>query len=214
MPITLGDTSITSSTGKVGIGSGFTPATGLHAQSSTVEADRSLRLAFDATFFSEIRQLGAGGMGFRNNSVDNLMAIDGSGRVTMPFQPAFDVASTVGVGAVAQQTYNTVFVNRGSHFSTSTGRFTAPVTGFYVFTAATIKTDSSNAVSRLFLRKNGAVLHGARHLRLSEGSLYGDGSCSWGVQLTANEFVDVFMNGAIGSHGSFEYTWFTGHLVG
>ena len=162
---------------------------------------------------------GAGGrhrFGYWNGTTFvSTMTIDSSGRILKPQHPCFDVASSSGVSDGNVQTYNTVYINNGSHFSTSTSRFTAPVTGNYIFNAATIKSGgSTTAVGRLYLRKNGTILYGSRHLRLSEGSNYGDGSCTWVVQINASDYVDVFMNGNAGSHSSVEYTWFNGMLIG
>lgn len=66
------------------------------------------------------------------------MRIDASGRVTMPYQPAFEayranltLPSTTWTTIV----YDNCSINRGSHYNTSNGRFTAPVAGFYFFEA-------------------------------------------------------------------------------
>lgn len=160
---------------------------------------------------------GAGGrhrFGYWNGTTfTSGMTIDSAGRVLKPQHPCFDVASSAGVSDNTVQTYNTIYVNNGGHFSSN--RFTAPVSGMYIFNAATIKSGgSTSTVGRLYLRKNGTVLYGSRHLRLSEGSTYGDGSCTWVVQLSASDYVDVFMNGNAGSHSSVEYTWFNGMLIG
>jgi hypothetical protein len=144
-------------TGKLAVGSGVTPVTALHAQSSSSEADRSLRLAYDGTYYSEIRQLGAGGMAFRNNNTTNLMAIDGSGRVTKALQPAFYAQWT---GANTRiNTPGTVFnfdsevYDVGSHYST--GTFTAPVAGKYVFNCGGL-TYAGNS-TYLWVEKNGGA---------------------------------------------------------
>jgi hypothetical protein len=66
------------------------------------------------------------------------MRIDSSGRVTMPSQPSFEVsqASLVLVsGANYRFVYSTIHHNVGSHYNASTGQFTAPVTGNYLFQA-------------------------------------------------------------------------------
>ena len=62
------------------------------------------------------------------------MVIDSSGRVTIPSQPMFSVfdlsfpSGTSGVG-----TGGTVVSNVGSYYNSSNGRFTAPVSGTYLF---------------------------------------------------------------------------------
>jgi hypothetical protein len=70
-------------------------------------------------------------------TADERMRIDSNGVVTMPYQPSFYATSTAGETAyTANQVivFNTARHNTGSHFNTSTGRFTAPVAGKYLFT--------------------------------------------------------------------------------
>jgi len=62
------------------------------------------------------------------------MAIDSSGRVTMPYQPAFAVTDlTFPSGTAGQGTGGTIVSNVGSCYNSSNGRFTAPVSGTYLF---------------------------------------------------------------------------------
>ena len=69
--------------------------------------------------------------------------VDSSGRVTKPYQPYFyatrsgnqtnfDMRSV----STSVVVYNTTSANVGNHYSTSTGLFTAPVSGMYAFSAA------------------------------------------------------------------------------
>ena len=138
---------------------------------------------------------------------------DASGRVTMPYQPVFDVASNVSNGAGSYVNFTKEYVNQGGHFNLSTDRFTAPVSGVYTFTFATIKSGATSAVMRYDLRKNGSYLYDGRHLRLSEGANYGDGSCTWTIYLVAGDYIQAYVT-AGGTHGSYEYTWFNGMLIG
>jgi len=82
-------------------------------------------------------QTNANSMQFYTNNAER-MRIDSSGRVTMPYQPSF--AAYRGSYSLPTQSWTTIVydnctLNRGSHYSTSTGRFTAPVAGYYYFEA-------------------------------------------------------------------------------
>jgi hypothetical protein len=72
--------------------------------------------------------------------------VDISGRVTAPNQPFFTArqpanqTSTGGTGYYFHN-YSDVIQNVGGHFNTSTGRFTAPITGVYMFRAIAMGTD-------------------------------------------------------------------------
>jgi hypothetical protein len=59
------------------------------------------------------------------------MRIDSSGRVTMPYQPAFAAWNSSGVSATAVIVFTTTRVNVGSVYNTANGRFTAPISGNY-----------------------------------------------------------------------------------
>lgn len=62
------------------------------------------------------------------------LMIDHVGRVFVPSQPAF-AAWNIGGGTALSGNIvlNTILVNTGGHYSSSTGRFTAPVSGRYLF---------------------------------------------------------------------------------
>jgi len=154
----------------------------------------------------------SGSKGISTNGVKPAFQISTQGIVTKPNTPMFDVSSSVSVAATNRQTFNAVYVNRGGYFANN--RFTTPIAGSYYFTFATIKSASATAtVVRAYLYKNGAALYNSRHLRLSEGANYGDGSCSWLVDLNVNDYIEVWM-GAGASHPSHEYTWFNGFYLG
>lgn len=86
---------------------------------------------------------------------------DASGRVTMPYQPAFHVegASRTGsTNAVHNIMYSSgnLKLNNGNHYNYSTGAFTAPISGNYVFMASTGREASSSSTGYAQLRVNGS----------------------------------------------------------
>ena len=160
-----------------------------------------------------VKSFAGHGINFITNNDTSKMTIDTAGRVTTPYQPAFDVASSVGVAGNSYQTFNTTYLNVGSNFGNN--RFTAPVAGVYQFFATTIKGSASDTdVVRVYLHVNGTVTRGSRHVRLSEGSTYGEnGVGSWLLNLSASDYVQVYI-GQNSSHSNVEYTYFNGYLVG
>ena len=75
-----------------------------------------------------------------NNTVR--MTIDSSGRATNPYQPSF-VAGLTASQSLPLNTWTTLIPNytsrnQGSAYNTSTGVFTAPIAGMYMFTLVTL----------------------------------------------------------------------------
>jgi hypothetical protein len=72
-------------------------------------------------------------MRFDTNDAER-MRIDSAGRVTTPFQPAFNAnnSGNFTISSETSITYNTAQWNTGSNYSTAKGRFTAPVAGYYL----------------------------------------------------------------------------------
>lgn len=139
-----------------------------------------------------------------------------NGQILTPNRIAFNVGSNTSCPDNSQQTYEIIYINNGSNFSTSTSRFTAPIAGTYYFEWSTIKQSSnSTAVHRQYIRKNGVDQLGLRHLRLSETNNYGDGTCSAILQLNQNDYIEIYIHdSSIGSHAADDYTWFQGFLIG
>lgn len=135
--------------------------------------------------------------------------VDSSGRVMMPYQPAFmAVSSAAGnAGASGNLVFANVPVNIGNSYNPSTGYFTAPISGVYQFSAHILS--RSGGYSYAHFRKNGAnyVLcedtGGSSGFRETSGTMI--------IQLAANDTVNIYSPSA--TYGAI-YDWFSGHLIG
>ena len=150
------------------------------------------------------------------DSESNLrMNIMGDGYIMTPSQPSFRATksggpfNTGGGTVVFDQNQH----NIGSNYNTSNGRFTAPVTGTYIFTYYSIYTGNSNNDLWDF-RKNGSTFAGSR-MHFTSGSVGG----SWDnvvntqiINLSANDYVEVYASDQ-GLHGG-DWSHFCGHLLG
>lgn len=137
--------------------------------------------------------------------------IKASGYILSPNRPAFSVYLTSHwTTQNAVIVYAGVNLNNGGYYSTSTGRFTAPVTGLYLFTFGGIKaTGSTGQVGRMDLRRNGSILN--PQSRASEGANYGQSSVTTILFLNAGDYVDTWNTDAGGWYTN--YTFFSGHLL-
>jgi len=134
-------------------------------------------------------------LNFGVSGVGDFLKIDSSGRVTMPYQPAFDAhytsATSGGAGWAKMPVWTGTSFNIGGHYSTSTGRFTAPVDGRYFFYAGGwCVTAGDGTRIALELRVNGAarILGG---IQLSDGDSPAP-IAGYHIQLNAGDYTEIF----------------------
>jgi hypothetical protein len=144
------------------------------------------------------------------------MTIDTVGRVTKPNQPAFCVYKDQSSWALAAGdtfVFNTAEFNVGGHYNTTNGRFTAPVTGTYVFHFFSIYTgNAGNDYIQMY--KNGARINvGDVHFTNSVGSQWDAVHYSRVIQLNANDYVYMRTGSGHTFHGNNWGGW-SGYMLG
>ena len=163
---------------------------------------------------------GANPLLFATNGVER-MRISSAGVVTAPYQPCFHAYRTSTQTGTNPFTiiFDTAPVNVGSSYSTSTGRFTAPVTGNYFLLFHSIGLASAwSTFIDIFLYKNGS----SAPLILSNRPASTNGSevpsslatSSAICNLTAGDYVEIKVIGtSIYSDGN-AWLKFMGFLIG
>jgi len=143
------------------------------------------------------------------------MAIDASGRVTMPSQPSFSVSKTGGaVGAGTFVVWNHVEHNVGSHYNTSNGVFTAPVSGVYAVSLNVMDESTSTHVNKqLTMYRNSYVYQRVYGTNDVAGS-HGRWTWSGNIQMSANDTLQVLVNNMTIYGNQRDYSNFSGFLVG
>jgi hypothetical protein len=218
-------------TGNVGIGTG-SPTRALHVYNATVNGvalfesgDQNGGIALSDNSTTEPVYLLADGNNFdiQTNGVERFR-IDSSGRVTMPYQPAFrgenagDTSFSSDIIISTQNTW-TAPLNRGSVFDTSNGRFTAPIDGVYLISyGITVSgtTDLSGDGWSAILYKNGTAFSDQEY-NYESGSRNGEEGHSGNtiaIELSANDYLQVGSLGIGGSAFIFRYATLSGFLIG
>jgi len=151
-----------------------------------------------------------------SNSLADRLIIDDSGRVAMPYQPAFYAYRADNANQVASgdQVFNGTKTNRGGHYSTSNGRFTAPVAGAYFFSCSIQLYGAPTTGHALSFRINGTDFHGSQS---SSNPVYDEPAgnhhmlyFSAVISLAANEYVTVWTDKTVRGMQSY----FTGYFIG
>ena len=159
-------------------------------------------------------------------------SIDSSGRVTTPSKPAFIVSLKTNLSDATSGIviFDTIVKQNGSGYSTSTGKFTAPVTGFYQLGHSLLLQNvaSSDDAIHLRYRTNGADNDENTYLFNRADGSAANGTVGYQgylnvvgsvlLHLESGDTADLYWtsSGAIGVHGNATGTWsrMYGYLVG
>ena len=150
------------------------------------------------------------------------LTIDTSGIVLTPARPAFRAyRNATSWNDITHNTWTKVALNAtdfniGSHYNTSTYRFTAPVSGVYVFDYQLYTHSSSGGSKNLAVYINGSEKMRAYYSNEAESSIKIHGP----LYLNATDYAEPYLH--INSSASNDYyfnsssvyAWFAGYLLG
>jgi len=153
------------------------------------------------------------------------LKIDSSGRTTLPYQPSFHAGNNNGGGYIGTTSsspfvFNVTRHNVGSHFNTSTYRFTAPITALYLLYYSFFFEGGSGIQNDTCLFVNGSALNSGSGTIDLVGSRPGTNRITIGysvaVYLTASDYVDVRGRDSNGTGNSIfgPHSCFGGYLLG
>ena len=148
------------------------------------------------------------------NSASTKVSVTQEGYVKMSNVPAWGATRTAGhVPANTYIIYNDTNYNQGNHYSTSTGRFTAPVSGFYQVNVWHMNENNATYDNKYFeVRINNSGFK--RCYSSSGGSVHHQFSWSGTIYLNASDHVSVYNNNLTIYATGASYSYFSGFLVG
>jgi hypothetical protein len=123
------------------------------------------------------------------------MRIDSSGRVTMPYQPSFSVSKTGGaVGPGTFVVWNHVEHNIGSHYNSSNGAFTAPVSGVYAVSLNVMDESTSTHINKQLNIYRNSYIYQRVYGTNDAGGSHGRWTWSGNIYMSANDTLQILVN--------------------
>jgi hypothetical protein len=162
----------------------------------------------------------SGSQGISSNGV-NYLAPNDSGYITQPGIPAFWARGSVDISrsgaATPVKLVCNVLINgsnSGSHYNTTTARFTAPVAGYYQFFISSATTTPTSSGPALLLYKNGSNLTEVS-INYSGASFTQFGGMAV-VPAVAGDFFEPYINNYNSTSFTVDLvrTRFSGHFLG
>ena len=196
--------------GSVTVNSTTSPQLVLNRDS--VGGDGMLKFQTAGTDIADLVARGNGDLWLRTNQTQRLV-IDGSGRVTMPYQPRFSAYWHDGAAlraSPATMKFNDVDVNVGNHYNSSTYLFTAPIAGDYFFMFS-VNSRGTGQFYNYFI-KNGTQIPAGQSYT-DDNATYKMGNSSLIITLQANDTMGVYLHNGSDYQNSYQNT-FCGYLIG
>ena len=159
-------------------------------------------------------EIEASQIAFETNGTER-MRIDSSGRVTKPNQPSFSVSKTGGaVGAGTFVVWNHVEHNVGSHYNTSNGIFTAPVSGVYAVSLNVMDESTSTHLNKQLNIYRNSYNYQRVYGTNGVASSHGRWTWSGNIYMSANDTLKILVNDMTIYGNQRDYSNFSGFLVG
>ena len=136
-----------------------------------------------------------------------------AGYMKTPNQPMFGMYTTAnsGMALANSDIILNAGYNGGNHVNTSTGVFTVPIAGRYMFSMYSIKQNQSGVVARLRLNKNGVTMFEAR---MDESGNYCQACAVAILDLAVNDSIKFTNGDANPFYMGGTYGRVNGHLIG
>ena len=141
------------------------------------------------------------------------LTIDSSGRVLQPAKPCFTATLTNGdISATNDLVFNNEVFDIGGNYSTSTGKFTAPITGIYWLAwNITFNAQSGNKQIEIYVNSSDISIQAISGMAAGDNE-YQSAAISFAYQLTANDtiYAKVIAGAVEGASGRCS---FSGYLL-
>jgi hypothetical protein len=164
------------------------------------------------TFGEQIARIRGGGAA----SNGTVWSVDSSGRVTMPYQPAFRaIVNNEAYLTTSPVPFGTTTLNVGNHFNTGTYTFTAPIAGVYfIFVGMYLKTDNNQDAYPSLLINGVSVQYSYLYNLGNGGRIDNTVVVARIISLSASDTVSVVFLGSGEYYGGYRETYFSGYLLG